>query len=74
MTALKSSKQAAAHTLEPQYATMQSVCEERDALRAQVKALRETLEFWIADGHLQTFEDRERFRQSARAALESSKP
>lgn len=35
----------------------------------QDQALRELVEFWIYDGRLQTFEDRERFRKAARAAL-----
>jgi hypothetical protein len=35
----------------------------------QDSALRELLEFWVYDGRLQTFEDRERFRKAARAAI-----
>lgn len=34
------------------------------------ETLREVVEHYIADGHLQTFEDRERFRKAARAALD----
>lgn len=43
------------------------------ASQEKVKRLREVLEFWIYDGHLQTFEDRERFRKAARATLEATK-
>lgn len=58
------------------------VCEDTQAEAAEVwncrfgfaqrpadSALRELVEFWIYDGRLQTFEDRERFRKAARAAL-----
>ncbi len=39
---------------------------------ARVETLESLLEFWIYDGRLQTFEDRERFRRAARAALPQS--
>ena len=38
-------------------------------LRQSEAELREVLEMWIYRGNLQTFEDRERFRAAARAAL-----
>ena|SRR5690348_11828616 len=36
---------------------------------AQRQTLQEVVEHYLHDGHLQTFEDRERFRNEARAAL-----
>ena len=36
---------------------------------AALKEAKEALEYWTADGHLQTFEGRERFRQAAREIL-----
>jgi len=41
---------------------------------AEIEGLREFIEFWIFDGRLQTFEDRERFRKAARAALQPKEP
>ena len=31
----------------------------------EIECLREFLQYWISDGHLQTFADRERFRSEA---------
>lgn len=36
----------------------------------QIATLKEFLQHWISDGHLQTFADRERFRAVAKALLE----
>lgn len=42
---------------------------ERDALASRVMELSHLLQIWSGDGQLQTFENRERFRKAARAAL-----
>ena len=42
---------------------------ELSRLRQSEAELREVLEMWVYRGQLQTFEDRERFRAAARAAL-----
>lgn len=43
------------------------------AEQEKVKELRDALEYWTHDGHLQTFQDRERFRTFARTILEKTK-
>lgn len=40
-------------------------------MRRQRDDLRELLEHWTHEGHLQTFESRERFRKAARALLDN---
>ena len=47
--------------------------EEIKRLRAEKADLLVVLEKWSVDGHLQTFEDRERFRKEARAAISKAK-
>ena len=42
----------------------------RDDGAERIRELEDLVKFWIFDGRLQTFEDRERFRKAARAALQ----
>ena len=43
--------------------------DENGVLRERCTELTTHVEFWIADGHLQTFPDRERFRKLSREML-----
>jgi hypothetical protein len=56
---------------EPSGKAADAFCRLARTLERENAQLRECLTFWIHDGHLQSFEDRERFRAAARAALEA---